>query len=207
VTAAAFLERQRIEANDSAAPAVYADGVYNVFRDDALIALSRAVPMPRSTTIAMVAGTSEYPLPADYITLEGDELDADGTLLFRLEDPAGGRFYLGSGFIIRGSKLVLTSAPSANATWTLWYGGTWAITDIPNDWVSVALDYASARAFERRATDAATNFSFTVGPDSINRSSESERWTALRGERYARFLSGLQHVAPESFSTFTFERG
>lgn len=206
MTEAAFLERQRIEANDTETPSVYTDGVYNVFRDDALIALSRVVPMPKSVPIAVISGTTEYDLPDDGIAFSGTEEDIDGTPLFALHDAAGTRHYLGTGFVLRGSKLVLTTTPTADGTWTLWYGGTWEIEDIPNDWVPLALDYATSRAFERRAADAASNFSFTVGPDTINRSSESDRWLKLRDGRFAQFTSGLSRIVPEAFSTFTFER-
>lgn len=205
MTEAAFRARQRQDASDDGVTPVYADALYDGWRDDALAAISRASPFATSASLAVTAGTKTYALPADWITSQSLELDAVGYPIYRLEDAAGGSQFLDTDFTVYGRTLTLASAPTANATWTNRYGGTWLITVLPNDWVSMALDFSSARAFDRRAADAASNFSFTVGPDSIDRTAEARRWQELRDERIARFATAKAAISTRGSSVGVFD--
>jgi hypothetical protein len=206
VTEAAFLARQRIEANDTASPAVFADSSYNGWRDDALAAISGAVPFAKTATIAMTDGTMEYQLPADWITSESDDLTVDGHPLYRLTTNAGAILLLGTHFTIRGRTLVLWSDPDYTGNWTLTYGGTWLITDLPNAWVAIALDDATARAADARAAAAATAFKYDNGVESVDDTSEAKRWMELAIARRAKADAAIAAIAPDRIGTFRFER-
>lgn len=209
MTEADFRTRQRREASDDGVTAVYADALYDQWRDDALARISAVAPMATSATLSAVSGTKSYALPDDWITSISSDEDAAGYPSYRLEDPAGAHYYFGDHFSIYGRTLKLLSAPTATATWTNYYGGTWVITELPNEWIPMALDAASERAFNRRSTDAAGKFDFSVGPDSVTRGNESKRWGDLRDACRARVTPALEAIATNvaDASTFSIQRG
>jgi len=209
VTEADFRTRQRREASDDGVTAVYANELYDQWRDDALARISAVAPMATSTSLSALSGTKNYALPADWITSTSIDVDAVGYPSYRLEDAAGAYYFIGDHFSIYGRTLKLLSAPTANATWTNYYGGTWVITALPNEWIPLALDAASERAFNRRSTDAAGKFDFSVGPDSVTRGNESKRWADLRDACRARVTAALAAIATNvaDVSTFSINRG
>lgn len=209
MTEADFRTRQRREASDDGATAIYADALYDQWRDDALAQLSQAAPMPTSASVSIVAGTKNYALPADWITSVASDEDAEGYPSYRLEDVAGAYYYFGDHFSIYGRTLKLLSAPSANGTWTNYYGGTWTILLLPNEWIPIAIDAACEGAFRRRAADAAGKFDFSVGPDSVKRGNESKRWTDLYDACRARAAAAIKEIATNvaDVSTFSIKRG
>lgn len=204
MTEADFRTRQRREASDDGVTAIYADALYDQWRDDALAMVSASAPMATSTSLAIVAGTKNYALPSDWITSTSTDEDADGYPSFRLEDADGAYHYIGEHFTVYGRTLKLASAPVANGTWTHYYGGTWTVALLPNDWVPIALDAATVRAFDRRATDGASKFDFSVGPDSVTRGNESKRWTDLRDARLERVTAALATIATTGGDVTTF---
>lgn len=225
MTAADFRARQRIEANDTGTP-IYVDSYYDGWRDDALAAISRAAPLTKSATLAVVDGTLTYNVPSDYITITSDALDVDGYPLYRITTNTGsilvsgdnygptGAFQTGfsvtrAHFGVRGRSIVLASDPDYTGNWTLTYGGTWVITELPADWIEMALDYATARFYDRRGTDASASFSFSVASTSVNRDGQAGRWAQLHEARAQRFETALATVADRlsRYGTFDVERG
>ena len=204
MTAADFRARQRIEANDSGS--VYADALYDGWRDDALATISRAVPFAKTAAIAVVDGTTEYALPTDWITSSSDDLALDGNPLYRLTTNTGAILVLGTDVTIRGRTLVLWSDPDYTGNWTLTYGGTWLITDLPNDWVPIALDVATSRVYDRRATEAAAFFSYDNGVEKVDRRAEAEKWVLLRDQRLATATAAIAALTGDALGTFRFER-
>jgi hypothetical protein len=220
VTTIDFLARQRIDANDAGSPAVFADAVYNAWRDDALASISRASPMPTSASLSVTSGTRTYPVPADWITSTSSIVEPSTVVdyspfynapVYRIEDAAGGFLYLDTHFTIFGRTITLVSAPTASGTWTIRYGGTWTIPLLPAEWIKIALDYSSARSFEQRATVAASYFDYSLGGGSVSitKSGESKRWLSLAEERMECFEESLKEIATNasSFGTFSFQRG
>jgi hypothetical protein len=207
VDATTFRARQRVEANDSGS--TYGDGLYDGWRDDALAAISRAAPFTKSAAIAMVDGTKEYLVPSDWITSFGDELAYDNYPTYRLTTNTGAILVLGEHFTIRGRTLVLESDPDYTGNWTLTYGGTWLITDLPNDWIVIALDAATARVFDRKATEAAAFFSYDNGVEKVDRTAEAKKWMMLRDQRLANAMAAIAAISTgaDAIATFGFERG
>lgn len=209
MTEVAFLARQRIEANDTGSPPVYADSYYNGWRDDALAVISRAAPIEKTASIAMVDGTLTYPLPTDWITSSGDELGYDDYPTYRLTTNTGAILVLGDDFMIRGRTLVLAADPDYTGNWTLTYGGTWLITELPNDWVAIALDHATASAFDARAASAANAFKYDNGVESVDDTAEAKRWMELSLARRAKAAAAMAAISTraDDIATFSFERG
>ena len=226
-SAATFLARQREEANDTGTP-VYADSVYNELRDDALAAISRAAPADSSSSVSVTSGSTAVPLPADFVTIVTSILDPDAYPHYRLITPAGDILVPDDGsafrqvgyfpaslaanyFTLFGQNIVLPTVPTATESWTLRYGGLHTLATIPTDWVGMALDYASARVFDRKAAATASFFRYSLSSGSvdIDKSGESQRWAKLRDQRMASFEQKLAKVATHggAVGSFTFHRG
>lgn len=207
MTEAAFRTRQRIEANDTGTP-LYVDSYYDGWRDDALAAISRAAPLTKSATIAIVDGTETYNVPSDFITAASDAVDIDRYPLYRITTHADAVLTLDVDFAVRGRSIVLASDPDYTGNWTLTYGGTWVITELPADWIEMALDYATARFYDRRGTDAAATFSFEVASTRITRDNQPRKWEDLRDARMARFTKAVSRIATavSMIGTITVER-
>lgn len=227
-SATTFLARQKEEANDTGSPQAYADSVYNELRDDALATISRAAPADLFSPVSVTSGSTSVPLPDDFVTMVTPTLEADGYPHYRLiaangavlipDDGSTSRqvgyvssVLAGNLFTFFGQTIVLPTTPTANETWTLRYGGIHTLDTIPTDWVGIALDYATARMFERKAATAAAFFKYSVsgGSVDIDKSGESQRWAKLRDQRMAAFEQKLAKIATHggAVGSFTFHRG
>lgn len=200
MTEAAFRARQRIETNDSGSD--HADAVYDAARDDALQWLSKASPADLSASLAIESGTLSYVKPARFLTMQTSETVPAYTIAgwheapkYRIATASGASLVLDQRFTIFGSSILLTADPAVTATWTIYYGGTYVITELPDEWVPIALDFATARIFDIKATAAASFFDYSVGGDSVSKGSQSARWIALRDERMARASARISEIA------------
>lgn len=196
MTEAAFRARQRIEANDSGTD--HADGVYDAFRDDALTWLSKAAPQDRSASLSIASGTLSYAEPSGFLTMTSAEDTFSRGLSvpkYRIETATYAMLRPDLDFVVYGSNIVLSSDPLVTATWTIYYGGTYVITELPDEWIPIVLDFATARIFDLKATTAASFFDYSVGGDSVSKGSQSSRWIALRDERMARATARLSEIA------------
>lgn len=196
MTEADFRARQRVEVNDSGSD--HADGVYNGFRDDALIWLSKAVPQDRSASLSIISGTLSYPRPTRFITMTNSEMTFSRGLevpKYRIETATYAVLRDGVDFVLSGSTIVFASDPLVTAAWTAYYGGSYLITDLPDEWVSIVLDFATARMYELKAARAAEYFQYSMGPESVDRNAESGKWLKLRDARLARANAELSKIA------------
>lgn len=218
MTAAAFLARQRIEAQDTASPNVFADSYYDNWRDDALNAISQLAPLDTSASLNIVSGTLEYDLPTGFITFTSQRKNAIGYPIYGIKTPSGGILSLDSGgmdaaglpyegsyFSIYGQKLVFPYDPGVTETWTVHYGGTYAITTLPDSWVKLALDYATASYYDARASAAGAYFNYSIGSESVTKAPEAERWLKLKEARIAAYNAGSASIATRVSSMGTFQ--
>jgi hypothetical protein len=203
MTEVAFLARQRIEAQDTGTP-FYVDGYYNNWRDDALSAISLLAPCDRSASLSIVAGTLSYATPAGFITMSSERRDARGYPVYRITTATGALLYVDEDFSLFAGQIVFAADPGVTATWTINYGGTYAITDVPDTWVKLALDHATASYYDARASAAGAFFNYSLGPDSVSKGPEAERWLKLRDVRMASFLANSSSIATRVSSMGTF---
>jgi hypothetical protein len=204
MTEVAFLARQRIEAQDTGTP-FFVDSYYNNWRDDALGAISQLAPIDKSASLSIISGTLVYPTPAGFITMDSDRRDAAGYPVYRIVTANGSFLYLDEDFSTYGAQVVFPSDPAVTETWTIRFGGTYAITDLPDAWVKLALDHATASYCDARATGAGTFFNYSIGPETVSKAPEAERWLKLRDARMASFNAKAPSIATRVASLGTFE--
>lgn len=195
ISDAAFLARQRFEAKDAGTD--YTDAQYNNLRDDALSAISRAVPADIVATFAVADGTLTYSQPAGFITMRTSRVVPSvfddpvaypsAVPLYRLVTNDGGTLELDRDFYLYGASIVFKADPDYTGNWTLYYGGTHTLATLPDRLVPAALDYATARLYERKATEAADYFQYSMGMESVDKDSIAAKWMKLHDQRMARF--------------------
>jgi hypothetical protein len=160
------------------------DGIpaeYSQLVKDAVTQLGLDVPIVTAATINIVAGTAEYALPADFLSLiELVPLPAmAGTAV-----TSGGLVPLGVGgwaeqFYIEGDKIRFDPAPSYTGARTLRYAGGYALANgaysrLTENGARIALMYAQYSALtEQAAAVAGDSFKFTIGDESYDKSGQS----------------------------------
>ncbi len=208
MTEVAFLARQRIEAQDTGTP-FYGDSYYNNWRDDALSAISQLAPFDKSANLSIVSGTLAYSTPARFITMSSERKDALGCPVYRITTATNGLLYVDVDFSIYGAQIVFPFDPGVTATWVARYGGIYAITDLPDAWVKLALDHSTASYADARATAAGAYFNYSLGPESVTKGPEAERWLKLKETRMEAFKAASASIVTRvsSMGAFEFHRG
>jgi len=217
ITETAFRARQRAEALDAGTD--YTDADYNELRDDALSELARDVPADASSNISIVSGTKSYPLPAGFITMATSRTipgssyfpdDASGTVpVYRLETDTQGVLLPDRDFSFFGLNLILVSAPTANATWILYYGGTYTIATLPDTYVGPLLELATAKLFGRKLTDAAQKgWSYRAASIGVDKTKLVDSWETAKKARQAEYERqiGPFKTNENTFGTFDWNR-
>lgn len=205
ITAADFRTRQRFEANDS----TLTDAQLDFLRDDALADVSQAMPALLTSSLSILPSTTSYSLPTDFLTLSTTEVSVvDGEPLYRLTTAADVVLHEGTDFHCAGLNLVLAVAPGVSATWVLTYGGIHTVATLPTHLIPIVLDAATARFYDRKATEAAAYFQYSTGSISVDKSEEIDHWLALRDARRKAVDAALAALttATPPFGSFRVDR-
>lgn len=183
IAAADFRSRQRFEANDT----TITDANLDLLRDDALVEVSKHVPALKTANLSIAPATTSYALPSDFLTMTTAKTSVvDGLPLYRLTTATSAVYLPGTGFHTTDTTLELATAPGVTATWVLSYGAVHTVATIPAALIPCALDYATARYYDRKATEAAAYFQYTTGSISVNKDGEAAKWRSLRDARLAK---------------------
>lgn len=210
ITASDFRARQRFEAVDAGTD--YTDAQYDALRNDALLRLSRDIPADCSATIAVTSGVTTCTRPADFITMATTRIvpgsGDPGDPVYRLVRTDGTVLTLDSDYSFFGSTISLVTAPTATQNWTLYYGGTQTLTNLPDILVDALLHLATARLFDRKAAEASSKFSYSTASISVNKNDEKEKWEAERDTRMALYEHAIApfRTNTSSVGTFSFDR-
>lgn len=149
---------------------------YEAAIDAAILAFSQRVPLVRVSSIAIVAGTATYSLPADFLSLISFDQTTDGDVVLT----SGGIVPLGDqysdAYNIIGLTLVFEDAPTFNETRDLKYNALHATNVslaypdlVPIQAEAVIMKATADLLRQRAALEAGNAWTYRIGDESIDK--------------------------------------
>lgn len=192
----------RLEIAVPARNAVPAD--YEQLVKDAVLQLSQDVPMARTTTINVVAGTVVYNLPSDFLSLISLPMPAAmGDVLITASGlipmAVGG---LDERYEIVGGQIIFTPTPVYSMARTMRYAALYALDENENyptlteNLARIALLYAQATAFAEQASSVAGDgWKYQIGDEMVDKTGQGKSISASADSAMKRYQDAVRRFS------------